>query len=41
LISTIYGRVIGYPKEFKPGALDASVIGLILCYDGKIVGSYP
>jgi hypothetical protein len=27
-------------KEFKPAALDASVIGLILCYDGKIVGGY-
>jgi hypothetical protein len=27
-------------KEFKLAALDASVIGLILCYDGKIAGSY-
>jgi hypothetical protein len=27
-------------KEFKPAALDASVIGPILCYDGKIVWSY-
>jgi hypothetical protein len=27
-------------SQFKPAALDASVIGLKLCYDGKIVWSY-